>query len=127
MGKTELIPGLQLEKEMYVGEKDTATIYGSGTLEVFATPAMIAFMEYTAMTSVEHLLEESDTTVGTEINVQHLKASPVGAKIRCKSELTEVDGRQLSFEINVWDNEQLIGKGTHKRFIINKERFMAKL
>lgn len=109
-----------------VTEKDTAKAHGSGTLDVFATPAMIALMENTAMTSVSTYLAEDEATVGTEINVQHLSATPIGCVVTCQSELTEVDGRKLTFKVTASDNKGVIGEGTHSRFIIKTEKFLAK-
>ena len=104
-----------------------ASTMRSGALDVFATPAMVAFMEETAMESVAPLLDEGTTTVGTKLEVSHLAASPLGANIRCESTLVEVDGRRLVFDIKAWDDVDLIGECRHERFIILSERFMAKV
>ena len=109
-----------------VTEKDSAKTYGSGTLDVFATPAMIALMERTAMDSAAPYLAEDEATVGTEINVKHLSATPIGCQVTCRSELVEIDGRKLTFKVTASDSKGLIGEGTHSRFIIKKEKFLAK-
>ena len=109
-----------------VTPNDSAKTYGSGTLDVFATPAMIALMERTAMDSVAPYLAEDEATVGTEVNVQHLSATPIGCTVTCQSELTEIDGRKLTFKVTASDNKGVIGEGTHQRFIIKKEKFLAK-
>ena len=109
-----------------VTEQHTAKTHGSGTLDVFATPAMIALMENTAMTSVVPYLAEDEATVGTELNVKHLSATPVGCTVSCQSELTEIDGRKLTFKVTASDNKGVIGEGTHTRFIIKTEKFLAK-
>lgn len=116
-----------LTQSMIVTEKDTAIHYGSGLLDVYATPAMIAFMENTAHKSIGQYLPDEDTTVGIEISVKHLKATPLGGKITCESILTDVDGRKLTFQVKAWDEKGVIGEGIHERFIVNKEKFMAKL
>ena len=109
-----------------VTEKDSAKTYGSGTLDVFATPAMIALMERTAMESVAEYLAEDEATVGTAVNVQHLSATPIGCTVTCQSELTEIDGRKLTFKVTASDNKGVIGEGIHTRFIIKTEKFLAK-
>lgn len=107
-------------------ENQTAMHYGSGLLPVFATPALVAFMENTAMQLIEP--ENGSSSVGISICLKHLKASPVGAKICCTATLVEVDGRKYSFEIKVTDaTGDLIGEATHERVVVNVERFMSKL
>ncbi|MDO4461469.1 MAG: thioesterase family protein [Bacteroidia bacterium] len=113
--------------EITVEEKDTALAVGSGALLVLATPRMIALMEEAAMKSVSSDLSEGDTTVGTLMNVSHVKATPVGAKVTARAELTGVEGRKLTFEVKAYQGETLIGEGTHERFVVNIERFMSKL
>ena len=117
--------GMKCTKQIKVEEKDTAETYGSGTLRVFATPAMIALMENTAMNAVADGLEDGEATVGTEINVKHLSATPVGGTVTCEAELTEVDGRQLVFSVKAFDDKGPIGEGIHKRFIIKTEKFLT--
>ena len=116
-----------LTQSMIVTEKDTAMQYGSGLLDVYATPAMIAFMENTAHKSVGQFLPEEETTVGIEISVKHLKATPLGGKVTCESVLMNVDGRKLTFSVKAWDENGIIGEGKHDRFIVNKEKFMLKI
>lgn len=118
--------GIKFEQEMTVGEKDTAKAYTSGTLEVFATPAMIALMEHTCMNAVASQLEDGCTTVGTALDVKHVSATPVGMRVRCECELTAVDGRALTFRVAAYDETGLIGEGTHGRFIVKTDKFMAK-
>ncbi|MEG0795993.1 MAG: thioesterase family protein [Odoribacter sp.] len=114
-------------QEIIVEHKDTAVVYGSGKLEVFATPAMVGLMENTAIRCLEGMLEPDSDTVGIEINTQHTKATAVGKKVFCKATLTEVDMRRLHFVIDTWDEKGPIGHATHDRFIINPEKFMSKL
>ena len=118
--------GLTNTVTLTVTTKESAKTYGSGTLDVFATPAMIALMERTAMDSVAEYLSEDEATVGTEVNVQHLSATPIGCTVTCHSELIEIDGRKLTFKVTASDNKGIIGEGTHQRFIIKKEKFLAK-
>jgi fluoroacetyl-CoA thioesterase len=118
--------GLKYTISQKVELKDTASHYGSGLIDVFATPAMIALMEKTAQLSIQEKLEDGYITLGTEICIKHTKATPVGMKVRCESKLIEADGRALIFELAAFDEEGKIGEGTHSRFIVNGEKFMAK-
>lgn len=83
-------------------------------------------MEQTALSAIEHLLPQGCTTVGTLINVKHVKATPIGMEVRCESVLTEVDGRRLVFEVKAYDEKGLIGEAVHERFVVESERFLAK-
>ena len=114
------------ESTMMVTEDKTAKAMGSGDLPVLATPAMIALMEKTACESVAPYLEEGSGTVGTELNVKHVAATPIGMQVTCETELVEVDGRRLVFHVKASDEAGLIGEGTHERFIINNEKFQSK-
>ena len=122
----QLSPGITNEKSVAVTLANTALAMGSGTLRVFATPAMIALCEGCCAESVEDLLDDGMTSVGTKVEIEHLAASPLGASILCKSRLVAVDGRRLDFEVEVYDNVGLIGKGEHTRFIVDAERFVNK-
>ena len=113
--------------EMVVALSNCAVTMGSGDLEVFATPAMVALMENAAMSAVAPALPQGSTTVGAEMNTTHIKPSAIGAKVRAVATLTAVEGRKLTFDVEACDEVGAIGKGTHVRFIVDKERFMAKL
>ncbi|MDD6504213.1 MAG: thioesterase family protein, partial [Lachnospiraceae bacterium] len=112
--------------ELTVTEEMAAKNVGSGTLMVFATPAMIALMEKTAWESVQPELEEGSGTVGTALNVKHVAATPMGMKVTCETELIKVEGRALTFSIKAYDEAGLIGEGTHERFVVYNEKFQAK-
>ena len=118
--------GITGKQTITVAEEKTAQAMGSGTLPVFATPAMIALMENTASKSVEAKLDEGAGTVGTLINVKHVAATPVGMEVTCETKLVEVDRKRLVFEVKAYDAAGVIGEGTHERFIIDNERFLAK-
>lgn len=118
--------GIIGQEELVVNETNTAEALGSGSLAVFATPAMIALMEKTARLSVAPFLEDGQSTVGTLVNVKHLSASPVGMKITCRTELKEIDRRRLVFHVECSDEAGIIGEGEHERFIIDEAKFMAK-
>jgi len=118
--------GLQAEKTETVTEKNTASALGSGGLVVYGTPAMIALMEMTALSAAAPLLPPGWSTVGTELNVKHLSATPLGMKVSARAELLSIDGRALVFKVEAFDEAGKIGEGTHGRFIVENERFMAK-
>ena len=122
----DMLKGLRHSETLVVEHKDTAAVYGSGALEVFATPAMIALMEKTCLEAVADKIGESNTTVGIAVNIKHLKASPVGAAIRCEAEITETDRRRLVFEVKCFEGETLVGEGIHERFVVDIEKFMSK-
>lgn len=119
--------GLKYQSRVAVSSDNTALRLGSGDMEVFATPAMIALMENAAMNAVAPALEEGTTTVGTMMRSSHVKASAVGATITAEAELISVDGRRLTFAVRAWDEKGVIGEGEHERFIVDKQRFLAKL
>jgi predicted thioesterase len=122
-----LVPGIRLTTTRTVGTNDTASVYGSGLHDVLSTPAMIAFMEQTAMKAVEACLNVGEGTVGTEVCIKHLKATPVGRTITCTATLQEVNGNRLLFHVEVSDEEGKIGEGRHERFIIDNNRFIERL
>lgn len=122
-----LTPGILGEKTITVQPADTAQAIGSGALPVYATPAMIALMESVSAQSVAPFLAEGQSTVGTSIHAEHIAASPVGAQIHCRSELTDANGRRLRFRITASDRHGIIGEATHERFVIENERFLVKV
>lgn len=109
-----------------VSENKLAVNVGSGSLEVFATPAMTALMEESACNCIADYLGEDETTVGTELNIQHISATPKGMNVTAEAVLTAVDGRMLEFEVTAYDECGKIGFGTHKRVIVKSERFTEK-
>lgn len=123
----ELKPGLTGTAATIVRETNTALAMGSGSLLVFATPSMIALMEQAACNAVAACLDDESSSVGTLINITHDAATGMGKKVTATATLKEVQGRKLVFEVTAADEDKQIGKGTHERFIINKEKFMAKL
>ena len=119
--------GIKGRAETVVDHTNTAKSAGSGELEVFATPNMIALMEQAAQSSAAPYLEEGQGTVGTMISVTHDAATPLGMRVWAESELVGVDRRKLTFEVRAFDECGMIGKGTHERFIIQNEKFLAKV
>ena len=119
--------GIQGRAEIVVSEQNTAASMGSGNLDVFATPYMVALMEEASQRSVAPFLEEGQSTVGTRLCVSHDAATPLGMKVWAESLLTEIDGRRLVFEVRAFDECGPIGQGTHERFIIKQQRFLEKV
>ena len=119
--------GIRGSQNKTVTINDTAIKHESGLAEVFATPAMIALMEKTAFTSIEQLLPEGFSTVGIDINVQHLKASLPGTLISYESEIIKIEGKKITFKITAKDSTELIGTANHTRYIINSDEFMNRL
>ena len=122
----DIQPGIRGTQTLTVTDRDTAAVYGSGSLHVFGTPAMIALMEKTALKSIEAYLDEGEGSVGTALDVKHTAATPVGMTVTCESELIAVDRRRLTFRVFTRDEAGAIGEGTHERFVINNEAFMKK-
>ena len=110
-----------------VTENNTAKAFCSGALDVFATPAMLSLMEECCWKMIQPELGEGEGSVGTKANISHDHASPIGHTITCNATLTEIDRRRLVFEVSCYDGDTLIGQGTHERFIINNDKFMAKI
>ena len=128
MDFTEILkPGFNAEKTETVSEKNIASAYGSGCLGVYSTPAMIALMEGTALSAVDPHLPPGWSTVGTEVNIKHLSATPLGMKVSAKAELLSVDGKTLLFKVEAFDEAGKIGEGTHRRFIVDSEKFLARI
>ncbi|SFH00140.1 Predicted thioesterase [Desulfotomaculum arcticum] len=119
--------GLRGSAREEVSEKNTAIAYGSGSINVFATPAMIGLMENAALSSVDPLLPEGHSTVGIKVDVEHVAATPVGGFVEARSELLEIDGRRLIFKVEAFDGKDLVGSGRHERFIVTTERFLSKV
>jgi fluoroacetyl-CoA thioesterase len=119
--------GLSAERSETVVESLLATHLGSGSVEVYATPAMVALMESAAVAAIEGLLPEGQSSVGIALDVRHLAATPPGQRVRARAEVVEVDGRKVTFQVQAWDEQELIGEGTHTRYVIDVARFMQRV
>ena len=117
--------GLKHTSELTVNEDVTAVKMGSGDMPVLATPAMMALMENAAMLAVADELPEGCTTVGGHIESSHLKPSKIGDKVSATAEVTKVEGRKIEFKVSAFSGDTLLGQGTHLRFIVDRERFLA--
>lgn len=119
--------GISGQSRTTVTGENVAAAMGSGDMQVFATPAMVALMENAAMKAVAAELPAGSTTVGAEMNVTHIKPSGLGAEITASAVVTEVDGRKIVFNVGARDAEGMIGEGVHIRYVVDRERFMAKV
>jgi fluoroacetyl-CoA thioesterase len=119
--------GLIGEHTTTVTESLSAITFGSGSLPVYATPALVALMEIASVNAINHLIPSHQTSVGTFISIKHLAATALNQTVRARAEVTQVEGNQVTFTVQAWDAKQLIGEGTHTRFIVDVERFMKRL
>jgi predicted thioesterase len=123
-----LIPLNVTERRTLLVEREhTAREIGSGSVEVLATPMLIALMESAALDTVQEYLADGWTTVGIKVDVEHLRATPLGGTVTAEATLTKREDRVLVFAVQAWDGKGLVGQGTHTRAIINTEKFMGKL
>ncbi len=121
-----LTVGITGKQTVTVTAENSAKTMGSGTLDVFATPSMIALMEKTAWMSIVDYLEEGQGTVGTKLDISHNAPTPLGMTVTCESKLVEIDGRRLVFKVTASDGVDVIGVGRHERFIIFNQKFQEK-
>ena len=122
----EITVGMKAEVGTLVEREDTAKEVGSGDLLVYATPCMVALMEGAACDAIAEALSESQTTVGIALNIEHISATPVGLDVRAEAEVTAVDGKVITFAVRAFDEVGEIGNGTHKRVIVNTQKFLEK-
>ena len=118
--------GMKGEVSTMAEREDSALEVGSGSLLVYATPCMVALMEGAACEAIAEGLDEGETTVGIELNIKHVAATPVGMEVRAEAEVTAVEGKIVSFSLRAYDEAGLIGEGTHKRALVNSQRFLDK-
>lgn len=118
--------GIKGKKEILVNEDNTALNLGSGSLKVFATPAMVSLIEKTCWESIDEYLDDDKTSVGTNLKITHESASPIGMKVWCESELINIDRKKLTFKTEVFDEKGLIGRGIHERFIVSSKKFIER-
>ena len=119
--------GLTHTSNLVVVDGNTAIALGSGDMPVLATPAMMALMENAAMLAVASELEDGETTVGGHIESSHLRPTPVGVEVAAMATLEKIDGRKLYFKIVARQGDTIIGKGTHLRFVVDREKFLSRL
>ena len=105
----------------------TANALGSGLVPALATPAMIALMENACVSAIREYLEVGETSVGIEVNVKHLAATPVGMLVRARAEVLSVDKRRVTFRVEAWDGKERIGEGTHVRAVVDEARFIERI
>lgn len=119
--------GDAFESRLIVKEEHTAAAFGSGAIMVFSTPMMIGLMENAALKCAELGLEEGLSTVGIEVNIKHLAATPLGQEVVARAELVNIEGKKLTFKVSAKDEVELIGEGIHERFIIDAEKFLKRV
>lgn len=124
---SELKVGLIGEVSQKVTEEDTATRWGSGLVDAYATPALIALTEKASVRATEKFLSVNQASVGVEVNVKHLAATPIGMVVKARAELVEIDERRLKFRIEAWDEKEKVCEGTHFRGIVDRSRFVNRL
>ncbi len=122
----EISVGMKGEAVTLAEREDTAKEIGSGDLLVYATPCMAALMEGAACEAIADALSDTQTTVGTLLNIEHTSATPVGLEVRAEAEVTAVDGKVITFSVRAFDEAGEIGSGTHKRVIVNSQKFLDK-
>lgn len=122
----EITVGMKGEAFTEVDREDTALEVGSGSLLVYATPCMVALMEGAACEAIRDALPEEKTSVGTELTISHISATPVGMEVRAVAEVTAVEGAMVTFQVEAFDEKGKIGEGTHKRAVITSQRFLDK-
>ena len=122
----EITIGMKAEVSTLVEREDTAKEVGSGDLLVYATPCMVALMEGAACEAIAQCLSDSQTTVGTALNIEHISATPVGLEVHATAEVTDVEGKVITFTVTAFDETGESGHGTHKRVIINSQKFLEK-
>ena len=121
-----ILIGTKCQIKQTVTQELTAAAVGSGLVPVFATPYMVALMENAAVNALTPYMEEGQGSVGTHLDVSHDSATPIGMKVWAEAEVTAVDGKALTFSVTAYDEAGPIGKGTHERFIIQNDKFLAK-
>jgi fluoroacetyl-CoA thioesterase len=126
MGDT-IKEGETIELKTRVKDSDTARVHGSGLLDVYSTPAMVALMEKASMELVQPYLEAGRGTVGISLDVRHMKAIPVGEEIRCISKFKGREDNRITFEVKVLRGQDIVGEGVHTRYIIDEKRFLSKI
>jgi len=125
--KYKVKPGMKASTEIVVGTRDTAHHVGSGKIKVLATPVMIMLLEEAALNAVEEYLPTGMQTVGTQLNVSHIAATPVGMRVVAHAEVVDVIDRKLLFKVWAEDEVETIGEGTHERIIVDLERFDTRI
>lgn len=118
--------GTKGSKSVKVTEDTLASATGSGAVDVFSTPNLVLLMEEASVEAVKDYLEDGETTVGTMVNIRHLAATPPGLTVTATAVLTEVDGRRLVFEVSAHDGVDIVGQGTHERFVVDRAKFIEK-
>lgn len=123
----DIKPGMVGEADETVSTAKTASYFASGLVAAYGTPALVALMENASVEAIQQYLGPGQTSVGTEVNIKHLAATPVGMHVHARSTVTAVDGRRISFQVEAWDDREKVGEGTHTRVVVDQARFNERL
>jgi predicted thioesterase len=123
----EIKVGLMEEASLLVTDQMTAAHIGSGSLQVFATPAMVTFVEQVCRRMADELLPPGQASVGIRVDIRHLAPTPLGGQVRLQAEVTAYDGRVIEYQVRLWDETELVGEGQHIRAIIDETRFLNRV
>lgn len=123
----DIKPGMVGEADETVSTARTASYYASGLVSAYGTPALVALMENASVAAIQKYLPSGQTSVGTEVRIKHLAATPVGMHAHARSTVTAVDGRRVTFQVEAWDDREKIGEGTHTRVVVDEARFNERL
>lgn len=122
-----LTVGIKGKQTQLVTMENVASAVGNPGVDVFATPFLVALAEKTCLESIRPHLEEGQSSVGTQVNIKHLAATPLGMNVVCESELIEVDKSRLLFKVTAYDDVEQVMEGTHERFVVNFEKFLSRI
>lgn len=123
----DILIGLAATATATVDDRSLATTMGSGSVAVYATPAMAALMEAAAVEALALVLPDGQSSVGIALDIRHLAATPPGQQVRARAKVIEVQGNTIKFQVQAWDERELIGGGTHTRYVIDVARFMERV
>lgn len=123
----QLRVGMIGESIIKVTDAESARIMGSGALDVFATPAMIALMEAASVAAIDPFLDSRQASVGIHLDVKHIAATPLGERVTAIAEITHIEDQRVTLEVRAWDEHDMIGEGRHIRYIIDIDRFMQRI
>jgi len=124
---SRITAGLKGTAHIFVGPEHTAPFVGSGRIPVLATPVMINVIEAAALNAIEHLLPQGHQSLGTQLDVSHVAATPVGLRVTATAEVLQLDGRTVTFRVQARDDVEAIGGGTHRRVVVSVARFDARI
>jgi len=123
----QITVGMVFEHQKTAEPQESAAAVGSGGLDVYSTPSMVALFECAALRGMAALLPEGFGSVGIDVHVKHMKATKIGKKVRCAATVTAVEGKKVTFSGEMFDEDGKIGEGTHIRYVVNNDDFIKRL